>query len=126
MGELMSETLIDHEAIRARVERRLAPRIHLLQRRARLFIHIFVFLAAMALIYSTNSPLFHYVENYTIGAYSFPNPEGKLIDMPAQTYQMHQIYPVISALSWIWFLLVIFHILTIWRAFSRERMIQRE
>jgi hypothetical protein len=39
---------------------------------------------------------------------------------------MWQPYPLVALLSLIWFVLVILHIINIWAAFGRERVIQHE
>ncbi len=123
----MADSLLDPEAIRARVERRLAPRMRLLWRRAWLFAHLALFAIAMYLIYAdAHTSIFYFSTSYTVPGYTVPNPAGTMITIPSQTFQMRQPYPVVSLLSWVWLLLLIFHGLTVWMAFARERTVQRE
>jgi hypothetical protein len=126
----MSDRYLDHESIRARVEKRLAPRIRLLRRRFWLFAHIVIFVVTMLVIYSggnhANSPLYFLADTHTIPARVFPSPDGAPINFPAQTFEVWQPYPLVTFLSLVWFVVVVLHIVNIWAAFSRERVIQRE
>src|SRR4051812_23685362 len=109
----MSENQIDHEAIRARVEKRLAPRMRLLRKRSWLFAHVIVYLGAMALIYSsnlTNHAPFFFVTSYATPESSFLDSSGTMITIPSQTYENWQAYPLVTFLSWVWLVLVFWHI----------------
>src|SRR5687767_6346181 len=121
----MSDRYLDHESVRARVEKRLAPRIRLMRRRFWLFAHIVIFIATMLLIYNGNnhasSPLYYLANTFTRPATSFSNASGGLVEIPAQTFEVWQPYPLVTFLSLVWFVLVILHIVNIWAAFGRER-----
>jgi hypothetical protein len=125
----MSSNHIDYEAVRDQVERRLAPRIRLLRRRWWLFAHIAIFLTIMAFIHVNDhtGSLFYYSTSGTVATQSFPDPGGGTpITIPEYTYINWQPYPLVSFISAIWFIVLILHVLNIWMAFGRERLIQRE
>jgi hypothetical protein len=126
----MADQYLDHESVRARVEQRLAPRMRLLRRRFWLFAHIVIFITTMLTIYSggnhANSPLYFLADTYTIPASSFLGPTGETINIAAQTFESWQPYPLVTFLSLVWFIVLILHIVNIWAAFGRERLIQRE
>jgi len=126
----MADQYLDHESVRARVEQRLAPRIRLLRRRFWLFAHIVIFIATILAIYSggnhENSPLYFLADTYTMPARSFSGPTGDVINIAAQTFESWQPYPLVTFLSLVWFIVLILHIVNIWAAFGRERLIQRE
>ncbi len=101
--------------------------MRLLRRRAWLFAHLAVFAIVMILIYSSGSnSIFYFSTSYTLPGYNVPDPASTVIAIPSQTYQVWQPYASVSLLSWVWLLLLIFHGLTVWMAFARERTVQRE
>jgi hypothetical protein len=123
----VSSNYIDYEAVRDQVQRRLAPRIRLLRRRWWLFAHIAIFLIIMAFVHVNDhtGSLFYYSTSGTVAAQSFPGPNGSTT-IPEYTYTNWQPYPLATAISAIWFIVLILHVLNIWIAFGRERLIQRE
>ena len=124
----MSDNLIDHETVRARVEKRLEPRLKLLRRRAWLIAHFVIFLAGMLIIYSTEfgKSIFYWSSSYTIPASRFLDADGKPFEIAAQTVWTSQPYPATNLLTVLWFLAIVIYALNLWSAFSRERAIQRE
>ncbi len=125
----MSPDPIDYEAVRARVEKRLEPRMRLLRRRAWLFAHILIFVAVMLLIYNTghDGSLFFFSTSHSVPENSFTDiATGAPVIIPGYTYLEWQPYALVSLLSFGWLLLVILHALNVWMAFGRERVIQRE
>ena len=100
----MTYNEIDHDAVRARAEKRLEPRMRLLRRRALLFAHILIFITAMVLIYSSHrsaSPFFYVESSYVEPARTWIDPmTNQPMTIAGQTYESFQPYASVVLLSW--------------------------
>jgi len=123
----MSENLIDHQAVRARVEQQLAPRFRLLRKRMWLLAHIGLFIMAGIILHSPyGNPIFFQsiVHDIPGGSYPpFPGTTDPIVIPPSQytEYVPHFLTSVVAVIR---AFLLILHILMYWTAWRRERIIE--
>ena len=118
----MSDHLTDYQRVRAHVEARLAPMLRLHRQRMWLFVHIFTFLILNVVLWGwTDGPGYYTYQAQYIDGYN------SVTNTPTfNYYTAHAQQGLALLFSIIWFLLLVFHGFSLWSAFRRERLIQRQ
>jgi hypothetical protein len=113
----------DDDAIRARVEKRLAPLKKLRRLRLWLLLNVGMFLSFLVVSqsYRPDSSIFWEVLQKT-GTH-FSSTTQKWEDY---TYASYQPYPLVVFILVAWFALVVIHAIQVWAAFRHEGAIRRE
>lgn len=124
----MYNDLTDHDRVRARVEKRLEPRLSLMRQRNWLLIHIalvivFLFLFAT----SQTNPWLYASISHDVPAYNMIDPmTQQVMVIQGYTYTTYEPYLLVSLIALLWPVLLLTHLLRHWGRSRRERLIEKE
>ncbi len=124
----MYDDLIDHDRVRARVEKRLEPRLSLMRQRNWLLLHIVVFVALALLFATSQSNAWLYAATiHDVPSYNMTDPmTQQVVVMQGFTYTTYEPYLLVSLMTLIWPIVLLFHLLRYWSRSRRERIIEKE